>query len=287
MFGYRTQFNDYFSITIRSDTGVYVTVTNSMNALGLGAFDSTGATTVFTLTLDVPANTKSIMYDIGISNVADNLYDSSLVVEKVGENKCDQCDSCEACPERPACQESCKNPPPRSCAFYADCAEKEFKCGASGYPILYGQKNCLAFDRNRNFFTPQGQNFIWGTMSCLQQFLSPLIQSCGETCLSISDKAFESHPKCYTENGFCSLGCGDILVLLAVVRKDLFESRKQIVETGVICLTKALDTLKGCAGDILVGTSASVTFGASIPWTIAAAVAGRYLGSLAGGAVGF
>jgi hypothetical protein len=273
-------------VTIRSDTGAFVTVTNSMNALGLGAFDSSGTTNVFTLELDVPANTKSIMYDIGVSNVADNLYDSSLVVEKVGENKCDKCDSCEACPDRPACQANCKNPPPQSCGFYADCAEKELKCGASGYPIRYGQKNCLAFSRNLNYFTVQGQNFIWGTMSCLQKFLSPLIQSCDETCASISTKAFGSHPKCYTDNGFCSLGCGDILVLLATVNKDLLESGGQIVDTAKICLSNALDTLKGCAGEILVGTAAAVTFGGSIPWTIAATVAGRYLGSLAGVAPG-
>lgn len=257
-----------------------------MNALGLGAFDSTGATSVFTLTLDVPANTKSVMYDIGVSNVADNLYDSSLVVEKVGENKCDKCDSCEACPERAACQESCKNPPPQSCSFYADCAEKELGCGASGYPIRYGQKNCLAFNRNLDYFTPQGQNFIWGTMSCLQKFLSPLIQSCGETCASISTKAFASHPKCYTDNGFCGLGCGDILVLLAVVNKDLLESGEQIFDTAKICLSNAIETLTGCAGEILVGTTAAVTFGASVPWTIAAVVATRYLGSLAIGAAG-
>lgn len=253
-----------------------------MNALGLGAFDASGATSVFTLTLDVPANTKSIAYDIGVANVADNLYDSSLVVEKVGEDKCDKCDSCEACPSRPACQPNCKSPPPQSCGFYADCAEAELKCGPGGYPIRYGQKNCLAFSKNLAYFTPQGQNFIWGTMSCLQQFLSPLLQSCDETCDSISAKAFASHPKCYTDNGFCSLGCGDIIALLMTVNKDLLESGQQIIDTAGICLSQAVETLKGCAGEIFVGTAAAVTFGGSVPITVAAVVAGRYLSQLMG-----
>ncbi|KAH7090311.1 hypothetical protein FB567DRAFT_519553 [Paraphoma chrysanthemicola] len=77
-------------------------------------------------------------------------------------------------------------------------------------------------------------------MSCLQQFLSPLIRNCDETCSSISTKAFASHPKCYTDNGFCSLGCGDILVLLAVVNKDLLVSATQIVDTAKICLRLVL-----------------------------------------------
>ncbi|KAL0942061.1 uncharacterized protein CTRU02_204824 [Colletotrichum truncatum] len=54
-----SQYNDYYSITIRSNTGAFVTVTNSMNALGLGAFDSSGATDWFTLSLPVPSNTDS------------------------------------------------------------------------------------------------------------------------------------------------------------------------------------------------------------------------------------
>lgn len=34
-----TKFNDYYSVTMRSDTGAFVTVSNSMNAMGLGEFN--------------------------------------------------------------------------------------------------------------------------------------------------------------------------------------------------------------------------------------------------------
>lgn len=39
-----TQYNDYFSVTIRVDNGAYATVSHSMNELGIGAFDAAGAT---------------------------------------------------------------------------------------------------------------------------------------------------------------------------------------------------------------------------------------------------
>ncbi|KAF2265243.1 hypothetical protein CC78DRAFT_427040, partial [Lojkania enalia] len=126
----------------------------------------------------------------------------------------------------------CITPRAGSCAFYADCAEKELKCGSSGYPVRYGQKNCLAFSKNIDFFTPAGRDFVWATMSCLQRFLSPLIRECSETCDSLRTKAFASHPSCYTDSGFCGLGCGDIIVLLAIVNKDLLESGTQIWDTG-------------------------------------------------------
>jgi hypothetical protein len=49
-----TQFNDYFSVTIRSQSGYYTTISKSMNALGLGAFDyASGATNWYTLKLEV------------------------------------------------------------------------------------------------------------------------------------------------------------------------------------------------------------------------------------------
>ncbi|KAF2478358.1 uncharacterized protein BDR25DRAFT_251125 [Lindgomyces ingoldianus] len=282
-----TQFNDYYSITIRSDTGAFVTITNSMNALGLGAFDASGATDIFTLSLQVPTNTKSVSYDIGVSNVADNLYDSSLVVEKVGDADCDKCGDCESCPTDPMCQPSCKNPPPKSCDFYTTCAEAQLGCGAEGYPVRYGRKNCLAFDRNRAFFTPAGQSFIWGTMSCLQRALVPALETCKESCDSLAAKAFASHAGCYVDNGFCGLGCGDILAVLITVNTDLVskESGSQVLDTMGLCIGKALETLTGCTGEVAFGAVMGLTAEVSVPLAIAVTVATRYLGSIAAGLI--
>lgn len=53
-----TEYNDYYVITIRSDTGGYAAVTHSMNELGIGTFDAAGNTDWYTLYLSTPTNTK-------------------------------------------------------------------------------------------------------------------------------------------------------------------------------------------------------------------------------------
>ncbi|KAH0565383.1 hypothetical protein GP486_001217 [Trichoglossum hirsutum] len=257
-----SQFNDYYSVTIRSDTGAFVTVTNSMNALGLGAFDASGATDWFTLTLGVPANTKSVEYNIGVSNVADNLLDSSVIVDKVGDLQCEQCGDCTSCPSDPMCQPSCTNPPPKSCSFYRNCAEGQLGCGATGYPLGYGEKNCNKFEKNLGFFSPQGQAWIFGTMHCLQVAMVPMLQPCTATCDSFRSAAFASHAGCYVSNGVCGLGCADIMWLFMTVGGDLVtkESLSQVLETAEGCLNNLIQTLSGCTGELLaaaiVGTSA-------------------------------
>jgi hypothetical protein len=276
-----SKFNDYYSVTIRSDTGAFVTVTNSMNALGLGAFDASGATNWFTLTLSVPANTKSVHYDIGVSNVADNLYDSSVIVDKVGDLQCEQCGDCASCPSDPMCQPSCQNPPFNSCSFYRDCAEGQLGCGATGYPLAFGEKNCHKFGNNRNLFSAQGQAWVTGTMHCLQTAMVPVLQPCTATCDSFWTAAFASHAGCYVDNGVCGLGCTDIVFLFMTVGQDFFmkETLAQIVGTVGGCLENLLETLSGCTGAVL----AALVGGAPptvIAMAIAVSVVIKYLSSI-------
>ena len=252
---YSTQYNDYFSVTIRSDTGGLITYTNSMNALGLGAFDASGATDWFTLSLTLPPNTHSVSYDIGVSNVADNLYDSELIVDKVGDDACKCTDSCNDCPSNPMCDDTCKNPPMQTCGFYRKCAEPTLGgCGDDGYPIGYGEKNCLKFTKHINWFDSNGQNFVWGTMHCLQAAMVPVLQTCTATCDSFSNAAFASHPACYVSNGFCGLSCGDILGVLVTVGFDLFNKHtlQQVFGTAAGCAENLLQTLSGCAGEVII-----------------------------------
>ena len=68
-----TQFNDYFSLMIRSDVGGYNAYTNSMNALGLPAFDASGATGNYTLLLDITGAGR-VNFDVAVSNVGDAAY---------------------------------------------------------------------------------------------------------------------------------------------------------------------------------------------------------------------
>src|SRR5438046_10723614 len=55
------------------------------------------------LILTVPSNTKTVEYNVGVSNVADNLLDSSVIVDKAGDLQCDGCGDCTSCLSGPMC----------------------------------------------------------------------------------------------------------------------------------------------------------------------------------------
>ncbi|EPS35489.1 hypothetical protein H072_11086 [Dactylellina haptotyla CBS 200.50] len=245
-----TQYNDYFSVTIRSDAGDFMDYSNSMNNLGLGAFDANGATDWFTLKLDIRTNAKTVQFDIGVSNVADSALQSQVVIDKIDDTACELCDDCTACPTAPKCQDNCKVPVFGTCDFYTSCAEATFKCGATGYPLDYGARKCADFSVAINNFSPAGQDWIFKTMNCLQKALVPKL-TCGETCDSIGEFAFNSHPGCYIEAGVCGLvltNPKDIGQLIAVVWKDVFSSWKagvQGIDTVVGCGGKVVDTFTG------------------------------------------
>ncbi|KAF3940805.1 hypothetical protein ABW19_dt0201234 [Dactylella cylindrospora] len=237
-----SQFNDYFSITIRSDAGDYVDYTNSMNNLGLGAFDASGATDWFTLKLDIQPEAQTVQFDIGVSNVADAELQSAVVVDKIENDGCDKCDDCETCPSNPKCEADCQDPPEQSCAFYRKCVEGHLRCETDplGYALQYGERKCHDFTAVINQFTPEGQAWLWKTMSCLQHALVPAL-TCEATCASLRQTAFESHAGCYVNSGLCELSLltsNDGILLLFAIGEDLWtlESLKQIEETAAGCL---------------------------------------------------
>ena len=254
-----SQYNDYFIVTIRSDTGALATMTNSMNALGLGAFDANGATDWMQLTLSVASNTKSVQFDIGVSNVADNLLDSQIIVDKAGDLTCDQCGDCSQCPGDPMCSQSCQTPQPGSCAFYKDCIEASVPCLASSdsYAINYGSKNCNAYKNNLNLFTTKGQSFVLGTMMCLQDALRSKV-NCDWTCPNIKATAFDSHSGCYLQNGFCGLTCQDYAAVLWTIGSELIKpiAWPQIASTAAGCLGEIKQTFApGTCGLSIIETA--------------------------------
>jgi len=84
-----SQFNDYFRVSLRSQTaGGSASETNSMNGLGLGAFDfGSGATNWREVTLAVDTAGDVIQADIGVANVGDGLFGSQVVIDFVEEIK--------------------------------------------------------------------------------------------------------------------------------------------------------------------------------------------------------
>jgi hypothetical protein len=114
-----TQFNDYFSVTIRSQSGYYTTISQSMNA--------SGATNWYTLKLEVSKDPELIQVDVGVANVGDSAYQSHVIVDKIGIEKCEKCDDCDKCQSEPMCRDTCMNPPMKSCLFYTDCTEAKLR----------------------------------------------------------------------------------------------------------------------------------------------------------------
>ena len=90
---YGMQFNDFYSVSIRALNGGQQAVdTNTMNGLGLGAFDAAGATAYATLEIPITAvaskGSETVQVDVSIANVADGALDSSIVVDYIANPAC-------------------------------------------------------------------------------------------------------------------------------------------------------------------------------------------------------
>ena len=88
-----------------------------------------------------------------------------------------------------------------TCDFYTNCLETKYHCGHNGYPVGYGHKYCSKFLKNFNDYPNEGQEWITKTLVCLKKALIIQFTSCAE----IYNTAFDSHPRCYYESGFCNL----------------------------------------------------------------------------------
>ncbi len=239
-----TQYNDYFSITIRSDAGDYVAVVHSMNELGLGSFDSAGATRWSTLTLDLN-EAQLVQFDVAVSNVADGLLQSQVIVDEVGGDECDSCATCETCPSRPACQEVCQKTLSDSCAFYQQCVESAIECGVSGYALAVGEDVCHRFLDNKKTFSTVGQLWMSVTERCMQESLVPTLQvPCESTCSLIRGVGFNSIPECYRRGGYCSIEAMDYVRILATVTDPVYRGYiKAGVRSSEGCSDKIMSTL--------------------------------------------
>ncbi|THU88631.1 hypothetical protein K435DRAFT_761674 [Dendrothele bispora CBS 962.96] len=133
---------------------------------------------------------------------------------------------------------NCTSPPPHSCTFYAACLEPVFHCGPSGYPIGFGEEFCTKFSLPSNVgrLSPQGQQWMYTTMHCLQEALVPTLEkeaSLGpelagddqNACDRLEKEAFGTHAPCYLSSGLCTLTPKDWIVIVEIVQlKTLFGS---------------------------------------------------------------
>lgn len=221
-------------------------LSESTALLGIIAADTQGYPFVSSFSLRFGTPTSSV-----------DASQSHQLLQAAVDNGCSTCGDCNSCPGYPMCANSCQVPPLQQCDFYQTCVEDSVPCSGdpSSYAINYGLKNCEKFDQNLNLFSENGQQFIWGTMNCLQKTLVPVVSACNATCQSIHDAAFGSHAQCYIANGFCSLECEDYVAELYTVGLDLFTSDAitSVFQTAAGCLERIEQVIQegACVNNVL------------------------------------
>lgn len=106
----------------------------------------------------------------------------------------------------------------------------------------YGFRYCQRFGDNLANFSPQGQEWIANTRKCLQEKLAPYVGT-NKSNEEIKEIAFESHTRCYVDNGLCELPPGDWKVIVTTVGDALLS---EILKTG----GNVIQTSAECTGRV-------------------------------------
>jgi hypothetical protein len=124
-------------------------------------------------------------------------------------------------------------------ATFYRCAEETLHCGPDGYLIGYGARYAERFYRHtRPWMSPAGQRWLDATLVCLQVALRERIDA-ATSCADVRTLAFDSHPECYVDAGFCHLPPSDWLAVAATVDGRDWLSRdaqRQLTTTASACL---------------------------------------------------
>lgn len=130
-----------------------------------------------------------------------------------------------------------------SCDFYELCLEEQVtECGDSGYARSYGRLYCERFDRVE--LSEEGELWSLNTRLCLQEALVPLVDE-SPTCQFIENFAFDTHPSCYADSGFCSLPFSDwIKISATILPRDLL---------AVTSITQAIVVVAECSRRLFGG----------------------------------
>jgi hypothetical protein len=131
--------------------------------------------------------------------------------------------------------------PGNESVFYL-CAEQHADfgngCGPDGYLIGYGTKYSQRFYKQaRPRMSTRGQKWIDDVLVCLQHDLREAIDET-TSCDDIWSTAFDSHPACYLESGFCTLSPFDIAqVVWTIDAKDIIskDASRQVLQTAIGC----------------------------------------------------
>ena len=111
-------------------------------------------------------------------------------------------------------------------------------CGPDGYLLGYGTRYSSRFYREtRPRMSARGQQWIDDVLVCLQQTLHDAIDA-ETSCEDIRTIAFDSHPACYVDAGFCTLPLGDVWQVVRTVEASDWlnlDAARQVVRTAAQC----------------------------------------------------
>jgi hypothetical protein len=132
-------------------------------------------------------------------------------------------------------------------AVFYECAEEIAQCGPDGYLIGYGAKYAERFyTQTRPRMTPRGQQWLDDVLVCLQSSLRDSIDA-NTSCDDIRTIAFDEHPACYVDAGFCTLSPWDIAQVVWTIDLRDWVSRdaaKQVVTTALDCGGQQASTIR-------------------------------------------
>lgn len=157
-------------------------------------------------------------------------------------------------------------PSKKNCSFYLD-FEKERQCSSqkkkpSEYLATYGYKYCSRFLRERVKWKGKLKKWNLETGVCLQEMLYNNKRRI-KPCSQLESFAFDVHPICYKQYGFCELESEDRQKIFKILSKlDIAEKFKinlvQFINISLSCSFSALEY-----GEIFFDFLFAVTRGAS------------------------
>ncbi|KAM0754476.1 hypothetical protein T439DRAFT_345417 [Meredithblackwellia eburnea MCA 4105] len=227
---YGSSYNDFYGVTIRTNLGQLISQSGAMNSFAQSDFSPDGTLPAVTLSLDVTGAT-SIEFDVGVSNVGDNAYQSHVTVSSYGDTVCGQC------PQDPTCADSCQNPTGSTCTFFDTCAEAKISCGRMGYSLAVGKEYCLKLVANIPDVSAPASTWLQNTNTCLQKSLLASL-TCTDTCASIAASGSQNHADCYsTDDGNCSLSAQDWAIVVPTLwaSQNSLQSFAAAWQAGNVC----------------------------------------------------
>ncbi len=131
-----------------------------------------------------------------------------------------------------------------TCDFYL-CQEKKNPCGLDGYNLNFGYKYCSGskFKLLKEMKTDLGKSWVTDVFTCLQKRsleTSSIVLEDENKCHLIKKLAYQSHPDCYVQAGFCKLKGLEKHQIFNLIKKEIISFQT---------ITQGIELIKQCEAE--------------------------------------